>query len=292
MQTEKVAKEFYTIDSASTACVHMIRSFERDSDMPIAFIHYKHSAHAQNKKSYRRKNDFSTVFIFVRDGVGFLFGETLYTPSFGEAIVVPEQTPFSVFGTGDQFDYYEIDFPNGFANRIYEENPFTSLFKDKTHAPMLSLASEKKEAIFSLLQRAENADEDLLQYSYLIQLAHILNSEAADSAPTKRIPKTLASAIEYMNTHHAQIAGADEIAMHCGVSTTYLTRLFRTFLSCTTTEYLNRLRISHAKGLLLSGHSATEACYGAGFNCYTYFISKFKEETGITPAKFRAQNPT
>ena len=45
--------------------------------------------------------------------------------------------------------------------------------------------------------------------------------------------------------------------------------------------------IAHAKELLLDGLSATEACYGAGFNCYTYFITKFKEETGITPAKFR-----
>ena len=287
MQTETAVKKYYTVDSASADCIHFIRSFEKASDMPIAFIHYKHSVHVQSKESYRRKNDFSTIFIFVRGGVGFLFDETLYTPNFGEVILVPEEKPFSVFGTGDFFDYYEIDFPQGFLDRIFSESPFTSLFSDKTKPPMLSLKGEKKEAIFSLLQRIECIEEDLVQYSYLIQLAHILCHEAASTAQTKKIPKTLATAIEYMNSRHSEIAGAEEVANHCGVSVTYLARLFQNTLGCTTTEYLNRLRISHAKDLLLQGHSATEACYGAGFKCYTYFITKFKEETGITPAKFR-----
>ena len=287
MRTEAEAKEYYTVDIASAEHFHIIRSFEKDSDMPIAFIHYKHGAHAHNEQRHRRKNSFSTIFIFVRGGVGFLFGETLYSPNFGEAILVREQTPFSVFGTGDFFDYYEIDFPKGFLERIYAENPFSSLFSDKAKTPMLSLGSEKKEAVFSILKKAENAEGDLLRYSYLIQLANILCLGKASDAQTKKIPRTLAAAIEYMDSHHAQIAGAEEIALHCGVSTTYLSRLFQTFLACTTTHYLNRLRISHAKGLLLSGFSATEACYSAGFNCYTYFITKFKEETGITPAKYK-----
>ena len=289
MRAEAEAKEYYTVDSAGAEHVHMIRSFEKNSDMPIAFIHYKHSAHAHNGQRYRRINDFSTIFIFVRGGVGFLFGETLYSPSYGEAILVREQTPFSVFGAGTEalFDYYEIDFPPGFLDRIYGENPFSSLFSDRTRSPLLSLGGEKKEAIVSILKKAESAEGDLLRYSYLIQLANVLCLGKASDTQTKKIPRTLAAAIEYMEGHHAQIAGAEEIALHCGVSTTYLSRLFQSFLSCTTTQYLNRLRISHAKSLLLSGLSATEACYGAGFNCYTYFITKFKEETGITPAKYK-----
>ena len=256
MRTEAEAKEYYTVDSTCAEHVHMIRSFEKDSDMPIAFVHYKHSAHAHNGQRHRRKNDFSTVFIFVRGGVNFLFGETLYSPSYGEAILVREQTPFSVFGSGDCFDYYEIDFPQGFLDRIYGENPFSSLFSDGTRSPMLSLGGEKKEAIISILKKAESAEGDLLRYSYLIQLASVLCLGTASDTQTKRIPRTLATAIEYMDGHHAQIAGAEEVATHCGVSTTYLSRLFQSFLSCTTTQYLNRLRISHAKGLLLSGFSA------------------------------------
>ena len=287
MRTEAEAKEYYTVDSGSAEHVHMIRSFEKEADMPIAFIHYKHSAHAHNGQRHRRINDFSTIFIFVRGGVGFLFGETLYSPKYGEAILVQEQTPFSVFGTEDFFDYYEIDFPKGFLDRIYGENPFASLFSDKARSPMLSLGGEKKEAIISILKKAESAEGDLLRYSYLIQLTNVLCLGKASDAQTTKIPRTLAAAIEYMNGHHAQIAGAEEVATHCGVSTTYLSRLFQNFLSCTTTQYLNQLRISHAKGLLLSGFSATEACYRAGFNCYTYFITKFKEETGITPAKYK-----
>ena len=287
MRTEAEAKKYYTVDSAAAERLSLLRSFERNSDMPIAFIHYKHSAHAHNGKSYMRKNDFSTIFIFVRGGVGFLFGETLYTPNFGEAILVRENQPFSVFGTGEQYDYYEIDFPGGFLDRIFKESPFSALFSDQERPPMISLGREKKEEILALLQSAEMAEGDLLCYSYLIQLGHLLCHGKTEGAKKKKIPKTLSQAIEFMNLYHADGIGAEDVASHCGVSTTYLARLFRNALACTTTEYLSRLRVAHAKELLLDGLSATEACYGAGFNCYTYFITKFKEETGITPAKFR-----
>ena len=101
MRTDIEAKQYYAVDDTSAACVHMIRSFARDTDLPIAFIHYRHGAHAHSDKRYKRKNDFSTVFIFVQGGIGFLFEEALYTPSFGEAILVREKEPFSVFGTKD-----------------------------------------------------------------------------------------------------------------------------------------------------------------------------------------------
>ncbi len=287
MRTEAEAKKYYTVDTANADRCHFIRSFERNSDMPIAFIHYKHGAHAGNGKSYKRQNDFSTIFIFVRGGVDFIFEETLYSPNFGEVILVREQESFSVFGSGDQFDYYEIDFPPGFLDRIYENSPFSSLFLEKAQTPILSLGKEQKEQIFSVLKNAEEAENDLLCYSYLVQLSHLLCHGKTEGAKKKKISETLASAIEFMNCNHAHIAGANEIAAHCGVSTTYLARLFQNTLSCTTTEYLNRLRISHAKELLLQGLSATEACYGAGFGSYTYFISKFKETVGVTPAKFK-----
>jgi AraC-like DNA-binding protein len=287
MRTEAEVKKYYTIDSASAEHFRTVRSFEKDADMPIAFVHYKHRAHAQNGQSFKRKNDFSTVFVFVRGGVGFLFGETLYSPNFGEAVLIGEQIPFSVFGAGDQFDYYEIDFPHGFLDRICEDSPFATLFSDRGRSPIISLGREKKEEILSLLQSAEDAESDLLAYSYLIRLAHLLCHGTASEAKKKRIPKTLSAAIEFMSLHRAEIVGAEDVASHCGVSTTYLARLFRDTLSCTTTEYLNRLRIAHAKELLLAGRSATEACYASGFNSYTYFITKFKEETGVTPARYR-----
>ncbi len=287
MQANEKIKKYYTIDEANAECVRTIRSFAHDADLPIAFIHYKHDAYAQNRKSYKRKNDFSTFFIFVRDGVGFLFGETLYTPRYGETVLVREQVPFSVFGTGERFDYYEIDFPPAFLDYISGDNPFSALFSDGARPPMITPEGKQKEELLALLKKAEAAEGDLLCYSYLIQIAHLLCTGESAPSENPRVPQVLARAMEYMNEHRAEIEGAEDIAKHLGISTTYLSRLFRKALSCTTTEYLNRLRIFRAKELLAEGHSVTEACYGAGFNSYTYFISKFKEETGVTPAKYK-----
>jgi AraC-like DNA-binding protein len=36
------------------------------------------------------------------------------------------------------------------------------------------------------------------------------------------------------------------------------------------------------------GRSATDACFAAGFQDFSRFISKFRREFGMTPAKYRS----
>ena len=136
----------------------------------------------------------------------------------------------------------------------------------------------------------ERTERDPVLYARLVLLADLVEKERSTESATKKIPQMLARAMQYISERYTEIRGAEEVALYLGISTTYLSRLFGRVLGCTTTDYLNRLRISHAKDLLLSNRSVTEACYAAGFGSYTYFITKFKEETGITPAKFRVKN--
>ncbi len=294
MDTASVER-YYTIDKKIASCVHLIYSYDREATMPIAFVHYAHKRSADGLGRFRRKNDFTTLFIFIREGQDFIFGDTLYTPAPGDVILAGENVPFSVTFNARKrldyykIDYYEIDLPRGIAELLHPENPFSSLLKN-ARSPLISLPAKQKGALISLLYEMEEAERDPILYAKLILLADLLEKEKSTAKDTKKIPQVLARAMQYISERYTEIGGAEEVAAYLCVSTTYLARLFGRVLGCTTTEYICRLRISHAKELLLSGKSVTETCYACGFNNYTYFIAKFKKETGCSPAKFRANS--
>lgn len=291
MDTES-AERFYTLDKKIASCARFCYSYDKDAQVPIAFSHYAHKRSSMELRRFHRKNAFTTLFIFLCEGFGFIFGDTLYTPQRGEMILAGENVPFTV--TFDEkkplgyyeIDYYEINLPSGLEQLLHPENPFCSLLKNE-RSPLISLPAEQKRALISLLYEMERTESDPVLYSRLVLLADLLEKERSSESTTKKIPQVLARAMQYISERYTEIGGAEEVAAHLGVSTTYLTRLFGRVLECTTTEYICRLRIGYAKAMLLDGHSVTETCYACGFNSYTYFIAKFKKETGCSPAKFR-----
>ena len=293
MRETAYADRSYSIDRNIATCAHLVYSYDRDVEMPIAFVHYAHRRTAGELRRFHRKNDFTEIFIFIREGLGFIIGDTLYTPAPGDAIIIGEDIPFSV--TFDEkaptdlfpFDYYEIILPRGITALLHPDHPFSSLL-DKERSPLISLPAEKKRTLFSLLGEAEGTKKDPVLYAKLVLLADMMDKERNTAQKTKKIPQVLSRAMQFISEHYTEIDGAQAVAEHLSVSTTYLSRLFGHALGCTTTEYLCRLRIFRAKELLMQGQSVTEACYASGFNSYTYFISRFKHETGMTPAKFRA----
>jgi two-component system response regulator YesN len=54
------------------------------------------------------------------------------------------------------------------------------------------------------------------------------------------------------------------------------------------TDYVNHLRIEHAKTLIASSNmKVTAVCEESGYSDYNYFTEKFKELTGISPSEYK-----
>jgi AraC-like DNA-binding protein len=81
-----------------------------------------------------------------------------------------------------------------------------------------------------------------------------------------------------------------EAAAHAGLSPFYFHRLFADAFQETPHEFVTRLRIEHAKKLLLAGnHSVTDICFHSGYESLGSFSARFHLLTGLSPAAFRRQ---
>lgn len=97
----------------------------------------------------------------------------------------------------------------------------------------------------------------------------------------------VSSALNYINSHYmediSQVSVADEI----GISSVYLSKLFKESLSIGFSEYLRSLRLEKAKSLLQQGNTPIkEIIKDCGFNDYAYFFKAFKKQEGITPKEY------
>lgn len=80
-----------------------------------------------------------------------------------------------------------------------------------------------------------------------------------------------------------------EIAYTCRVGKSYLTASCRRLFNAPPAEQVNRIRLNHARELLLQHPAAliTDIAFTVGFNTSQYFANRFKKQFGCTPAQYR-----
>ncbi|MFB5761789.1 response regulator [Paenibacillus medicaginis] len=96
---------------------------------------------------------------------------------------------------------------------------------------------------------------------------------------------------KYMEEQYCNELKAFEVAAWLKITPSYFSYIFKQSTSKSFTEYMNELRIDHAKRLLATTHDKVfEIADKVGYKEYKYFVSVFKSHTGMTPKEFRALN--
>lgn len=102
------------------------------------------------------------------------------------------------------------------------------------------------------------------------------------------VSDTLYSAREYINEHFTERCALRDIAAAVNVSPNYLHTAYHRTFGETPYGYVTRKRIDKAKMLIMAGHlSMLEIAIATGFCSQSHFNKVFKEQTGITPRRFR-----
>lgn len=125
--------------------------------------------------------------------------------------------------------------------------------------------------------------------SLLIELSRTYIEELTKFSPVYRHGKVNIFSIEhYIADHMQEHLTVGQIAKHFQITPEYLANIFQKNEHITVTDYINYLRISGAKDLLISTNLLVkQIAYYYGFTNTKYFFRLFKTQTGLTPTKYR-----
>lgn len=101
----------------------------------------------------------------------------------------------------------------------------------------------------------------------------------------------IALVTEYIEIHYMNPLSLELLAEICHGSPYHLHRTFKRIKNITPVEYIQDVRIRHAKELLIQmDQSIADVGHRVGLKNTPYFITLFKKKTGYTPLYYRQRN--
>lgn len=99
----------------------------------------------------------------------------------------------------------------------------------------------------------------------------------------------IAKATEYIERHYMRNMSVSDIADHLGLSSSYLSRFFKTETGKSPLEYLTEFRLEKSKQLLMANDlTLQQISERIGYPDVNSYIRYFKKYEGMTPGKFRS----
>ena len=107
----------------------------------------------------------------------------------------------------------------------------------------------------------------------------------------KNVKNLVSLAKDYINGHYSEELSLSSISKALFVSESHISRTFKSKTSESIISYIARVRLEHARELLLrSNLSVDEICFKVGYKSRNLFFKNFKDTYSVTPKVFRQEN--
>ena len=102
--------------------------------------------------------------------------------------------------------------------------------------------------------------------------------------------RPIQTALLYIHMHFRENPTLSQVAKIAHYNTSHFSSTFHKELGTTYCNYLNMLKISYAKELLISTNlKISDIGNECGFTSHSNFLRLFKENSGLSPMQFRKQ---
>lgn len=145
-----------------------------------------------------------------------------------------------------------------------------------------------------LISLTRLSEHKIIFETYAIGLIYYLSAlmekqyNTADIVSAKKNYIFIVNSTNYMKQHLSETFSLNDLAHIAMESRTCYIEKFKHLFKMTPFEYIRKLRINHAIELLSATTlSVAEIAQSCGFSDSAHLIKIFKEDTGLTPAKYR-----
>lgn len=129
-------------------------------------------------------------------------------------------------------------------------------------------------------------DSQKLLLMYIIRRILQKNPSVNDTSGADGV-RGIKKAIVYMELHFKERVTLSDLAAEAGYHPTYFSELFKKTTGETYIEKLTKLRIGHARTMLASGFSVSDACFLSGFGSLSGFAAAFKKACNMSPREYK-----
>ena len=224
-------------------------------------------------------HDHYEIYVKMNGDISFMVDNVMYAIEDYDAVIShPGDVHNAIVHKNCTHDHYCLWFSS---------SALAEFFTEKRIRGVVRLNEEKKKQLKRLLTRLEKEENKLLITLNILRIIALL-AEGEEEVEALAMPEKLQDILKYIDENLVTVRGSQEIAENFSISVSTLNRLFAQNLHTTVHTLIEKKRLAYAKHLLNVGRSATDACFAAGFQDFSRFISKFRREFGMTPAKYRS----
>lgn len=148
---------------------------------------------------------------------------------------------------------------------------------------------------FDYAQKAlrENVFDYLLKPLDDTQVKNVMERVAANVPYREKesLPDDTFSQVKwYIDENYMQPLSLEKLANQFFLNRNYFSEMFSKKIGMPFSQYKNKVRVEHAKQMLIGKQSITDIAYAVGFNSASRFSKVFCQFEGISPQQFRLEN--
>lgn len=123
-----------------------------------------------------------------------------------------------------------------------------------------------------------------------LRLFGILMEQKKADTPVAEYNKVAIDMIDFVEKNYTNKLTLQQAAEHFGYSKQYFCKWCKREMDVAFNDFLNAVRITHARNLLLGGCSVEETAEKCGFSDPSYFSKVFKKFVGTTPKSYKQKS--
>jgi len=243
-------------------------------------------------------HDFYEIFVILAGRCTHLVNGEIQTLEAGEmAFIRPGDTHGYDYCGEDDCRFMNINFYTEVVESALEfvgSPGFSARLKRSKLPPILRLAPAdvdylmQKGGLIGVCATIDKSKARSAARSWLVDALTLYFLDDRDGNQ-KAMPAWLDHLLLELQKRENFTGGPSRLSELSGRSAGHLNRVFNQYLQTTPTAYLNRLRLAHARNLLLATSlGIMEVAYEAGFDNLSHFYHLFKKQYGASPGRIRS----